>query len=199
MKKLITALFSIFLTCSCMTVSTHNIPSVDLKRPTVEKSQRKKVVYTVKYDATGAYRNIFQMNGDFSQHKIAPIVRKNLEETSLYDTLTWGTSGDYHFEFSFYQSGTNINDTGPMVAQMVSGVTLWTIPSWSSTNLDGTMRYFVKGKEIYNVTIGETLKEIYWWPGLIFIYPFKSSDPEGDVINTMMQFFIKHIEDNKLY
>ena len=180
------------LMSNCMTVSTGYGPHGAENDLIGTVSTKRNITFSVDYafdvgegsttieeDAILAIREQFTKSGLFG--RVDYVLKKN--------------AGPYHYHFRVESCG---NPGNKLLAALLSICTYTFCPVWMDSDLNWTMSYIVRGKEINRFTSQQTKRNIVWMPCAV-VTPFMNNATTGQgVYEKPLWYFIRQIRERKL-
>ncbi len=158
----ITLCLMIFLT-GCLSFSKNQLPSVNLEK--LPEGSKKS---TVSYSFTSG-ENIFSKK---DHNEITRKILENefievLNESGYFSIVSSSGQADLNMQVRLVVS----EDPAAIIPAILTGLTLYSIPSWVSTNFETTTKILALNKKEYNYALTDSMVTISWFP-MIVVTPF---------------------------
>ncbi len=153
-------MFTLSFVCGCISVDCGYAPNDDIKAYAFSGTLRYPVTYSVNIEYS---RDDFFFDPDYDD--FAEEIKEKLVQTGLFSEVSHAYTppkDGYHFAFNFHVAGASIEKSGE--AGVVAGYSLFTIPVWEESTLDGAVTIYLQGEPIYAVGAAELLRHYVWLP-----------------------------------
>lgn len=183
-----TALFS-----GCATIDTGSGPHASERDIQGVSMVKRDITFSVEF------HDDYGPEAWFDREEIIEAIRSDLEKSNLFGRIFLTSPdqiSDRHYHFKVHLTGTDMNTR--MAMAMLSGFSLMTIPVWNSTQLDWSMSYVHKGKEVFASSSQQSASDVLWLPGAV-TWPFLNHATIGrGMKHKALYYFIKEIRRNRL-
>lgn len=155
----------------------------------------------VKRDITFSldYSSSVRGGGDSDGWVVA--IREQLAASGLFGRIEYtkrSSMSPYHYHFKVAYLGNRADHGKREFARetmtVCSLLTLGILPAWAEHDVNCTMSYWVKGKEVYSTSSQQTRRTIIWVPGVV-VFPFIDC---GSMSENALRYFVREIRDRKL-
>jgi len=184
------------LLSGCLSFTNGYCEGGDVVQTNTPKSKQVPLSYSVVFtQCQGTDRPI----AGYSPEKFRKRIGEALMKTGLFSSVQYSPEvrdDAYHVHFEFQRAGTSTANA--IFAGIVSGWTLFLIPTGEDFTLDGSAEVYLRGKAIGGLAEAERVRVIYWLPFLpFFISGLVSVDyMDGKVVNSIVNDVVKfHIQE----
>jgi hypothetical protein len=117
-----------------------------------------------------------------------------LRESGYFATVEKGNGKDINISVELVESG----NPSAMVAAVITGLSLYTIPSWATMHLEATCRVTTTGGKTHEYKLSDSATLVQWLP-MIVVFPFKPFSEIQDLrINLYKSLIVKMQADGLL-
>ncbi len=198
MKKVLSLALTLSLLPSCMSLSTGSGPNREF---TAAATSQPSFGITFSVELI----NKLNMRGD----EIAAVPKKEdfilafreeFESSGLFTFVHYAEpahSSSEHYHFKIVMTG----DSGSTrtFKELLAGLTLMTVPTWKTTDVDISLFYMKNGKEYYSAANHQAVTDVIWLP-LIVASPFMNHLTVAPKMKRQcMGYFLEEIHRNQLH
>jgi len=193
LKYTLLSICSLLVLSQCATINTGNGPCAS-ERDIYGVIQAKcDITFSVNF------KDDYGPDAWFDKEEIIVAIRKDFEKSGLFNKVHYRSAGDSsarHYHFRVNLSGTEMSVR--MALAQLSGLSLCSIPVWYNTQLDWSMSYIRKGKEVFATSSAQSASDVIWLPAVLAC-PFLNHATTGSRMkHAAIYYFLKEIRENKL-
>jgi len=180
----------LLLSSGCAMFDGNEIPDIVLSERAANVQQKPSVSFTTMARGGLGTPKTLPENG---QKKIAAEFRSVLEASNYFSSIS---NDDDSADVIINAEVTESGNPAAMIPAMITGFSLYTIPSWADSNLD-ILAKVKAGDQSKEYTAGDSTKLVQWLP-MALAFPFKNFSVISDVRENMFRKILSDIESDGL-
>ncbi len=135
----------------------------------------------------------------FDKEEIILAIRENLTKSGLFEQINYtalNEGGEYHYHFKVAHTSHSYAERYKRGA--IGVLSLMMIPALYDWELNWTMCYFVRGKEIFSASSQQAATDVLWLPAAVGTLFMNHLTISSSLKSKPMRYFIREIKNNKL-